>query len=57
MMEKKKLQPVSDKELKATTGGDWQSPSRGCGTAMYQKSCERYSDCCWDESKQKCRFK
>ena len=54
-MEKKNVQSVSDEELKATTGGVF--PLRGCGSPETQKSCERYSDCRWDEGEQKCRFK
>lgn len=54
-MEKKNVQTVNEEELKATTGGGF--PLRGCGSPETQKSCERYSDCRWDEGEQKCRFK
>ena len=54
-MEKKNVQTVNDEELKATTGGD--CPLRGCGSAIDKKICERHSDCFWEESQQKCKFK
>ena len=54
-MEKKNVKSVSDEELKAATGGGF--PLRGCRTEKSQKTCERHSDCRWDEGKQSCGFK
>ena len=54
-MEKKNVQTVNEEDLKAATGGGF--PLRGCGTEKSQKTCERHSDCRWNEGKQRCGFK
>ena len=53
MMEKKKLQPVSEEDLKAATGG---FSFRGCKSKSTKKNCESYSDlgCRWNEKEGKC---
>ena len=54
-MEKKKLQPVNEEDLKAATGG---FSFRGCKSKSTKKNCESYSDlgCRWNEGKQRCGF-